>query len=73
MYFLLAIRRAFMDRSDASTTKLSESTSSETTPSPSPHAELIMTSKGFPEIGLAVNRTPAASASTMRCTTTAMA
>ncbi len=54
-----------------STTMVSVSTLPETTASPSPHAAVITVSSVRPFAGLAVNITPAASAGTSRCTTTA--
>jgi hypothetical protein len=56
-----------------STTKWSGLTAPDTTASPSPELASITASRRLPVTGLAVNITPAASASTMRWTTTARA
>ena len=56
-----------------STTRSSVVTAPPTTASPSPHAAAITTSSRTPVVAFAVNMTPAASASTISCTTTARA
>ncbi|MBK8796528.1 MAG: hypothetical protein IPM07_09220 [Anaerolineales bacterium] len=56
---------------DFATTTVSGVTSPPTIASPSPHAALITSWLRSPSSGLAVKRMPAASASTIVCTTTA--
>ncbi len=73
MTALSAVVRADTRRPAFSTTTSSVVTVPPTTDSPSPHAADSTTSSRRPLVGFAVNITPAASASTIRCTTTASA
>jgi hypothetical protein len=71
MTSLSAVRRCSTRPVAASTTTSSVVTAPLTTDSPSPQAALITTWSRRPEAGLAVNSTPAASASTISWITTA--
>jgi hypothetical protein len=72
MIALSAVLRLITRPSALATTRLSVSTAPLTTASPSPHAAEITAWSRLPFAGLAVNSTPAASASTIVCRTTAM-
>jgi hypothetical protein len=70
---LSAVVRDATRRPAFSTTRSSVVTLPPTTDSPRPHAAESTSSSRRPLVGFAVNITPAASASTIRCTTTARA
>ena len=72
MSFLSATARVATDLASTLTTKRSGVTRPETSASPSPHAASIIISASRPVCGFSVKRTPAQSAGTRRCTSTAI-